>query len=34
MDLILLTTNNKQQGGLYIFSACKKAPSVRKGGAF
>lgn len=41
MDLILLTTNNKQQttnnkqqGSFYIFSAYKKEPSVRKGGAF
>ena len=28
------TTNNKQQGSFYLFSACEKAPSVRKGGVF
>ena len=41
MNLISLTTNNKQpttknkqQGSFYLFSACEKAPSVRKGGVF
>ncbi len=27
-------TSNKQQGSFYLFSACKKVPSVCKGGVF